>query len=187
MNVLLCSIGSVIIVAAMSAATIVVPSEWYTGNPRMSQATTIVGGVNIRDRGSNRIGGEVGIAIDVVSEITATSSLGSQIDVEFRHQLSDARCLDFEDFDRLALPWEDLRPIVTDTYSVAVANFVTLYQSVEFRDEIGSFSPVYCDDVTLEGFYPTPTFQPTATSDPSRTPVPTLPAVCLLPHLGVDR
>ena len=57
----------------------------------------------------------------------------------------------------------DWEPFVSSkTYSVSVAlNWIGFYISAQFQDENGNLSPVYCDDISVEGFPPVPLVYPT--------------------------
>jgi hypothetical protein len=47
------------------------------------------------------------------------------------------------------------------SFPVAVpANWTGFYVSVQFRDTRGNISPVYTDDISVEGMPPTPTVSP---------------------------
>lgn len=144
---------------------------------------TIEGSVNIRDMGDNRIGGIVEDTITITSDITATNEVNTGPKISQRHILSDARCMEFDDFDRLNPSWAGLTETITDEYKIETASFVVIFQSVEFRDDLGEYSDVYCDDVLLEGMYASPTPEPTFTRRPtapiSATPTPETPPLIL--------
>ena len=41
--------------------------------------------------------------------------------------------------------------------TTAIRNFQGRYVNVQYRDVAGNMSPVYCDDISIEGMPPTPT------------------------------
>ncbi|MGE5250418.1 MAG: hypothetical protein ACM3QS_09420 [Bacteroidota bacterium] len=62
--------------------------------------------------------------------------------------------------DMQAVPWEPFA--ASKAYSVGVAiNWVGFYVSVQFQDERGNLSPVYCDDISVEGMPPPILVNPT--------------------------
>ncbi len=57
--------------------------------------------------------------------------------------------------------WEPFVP--SKTYPVVVGiNWNGFYVSAQFQDEQGNLSPVYCDDISVEGMPPVPLTNPTA-------------------------
>jgi hypothetical protein len=55
--------------------------------------------------------------------------------------------------------WEPFT--TTRTFSVPVAiNWAGFYVAAQYQDEKGNLSPVYCDDISVEGMPPTPVTTP---------------------------
>ena len=52
--------------------------------------------------------------------------------------------------------WERFQPSKTFLADVAL-NWLGFYVSVQYRDAQGRQSPVYSDDISIEGFIPAPT------------------------------
>lgn len=50
----------------------------------------------------------------------------------------------------LDAPWEPYEKTRTYTTTLAL-NWVGFYVNVQYRDEQGNLSPVFCDDISLEG------------------------------------
>ena len=81
---------------------------------------------------------------------SAWSSQGAVTEMRVSHFMGcqkDAATLD--------APWE---PYVTEkTYPASLGlNWIGWYINVQYRDAAGNLSPVYCDDISLEGSVPTP-------------------------------
>jgi hypothetical protein len=55
-----------------------------------------------------------------------------------------------KDAQSLDAPWEPFMPSKSFSTTLAI-NWVGWYVSVQYRDELGNLSPVYCDDISLEG------------------------------------
>jgi len=83
------------------------------------------------------------------------------------------RCRTLDDM--AAVSWE---PFVAEkTYRARLAlNWIGWYVTVQYRDAHGNVSPVYCDDISLEGHPP----QPTSPATPALCPcAPAQPAILL--------
>ena len=97
------------------------------------------------------VGGTPGSTVNVQVEFAAQSTAGKVTEMRVSHSggcQKDAATLD--------APWEPFVP--SKTYSAGLAiNWVGWYISVQYRDDQGSLSPVYCDDISLEGSPPQPT------------------------------
>jgi hypothetical protein len=53
------------------------------------------------------------------------------------------------------VPWESFIAQKTFPFTPPL-NWSTFYVSVQYRDSPGNVSPVYCDDIAVEGMPPTP-------------------------------
>ena len=53
-------------------------------------------------------------------------------------------------------PWGLFREQLTFTYRVPI-NWTGFYVRVQYRDSLGNLSPLYTDDISVEGAPPTPT------------------------------
>ncbi len=105
-------------------------------------------------------GGYVGQTITLTVEYTATSPFAPV--TEMRTHFRSGGCL--REPEMSELEWEPFVP--ERDYPVLVyINWIGHYASVQYRDALGYISPIYCDDIAVEG-HPTP--EPT-----DITPVPT--------------
>jgi hypothetical protein len=61
--------------------------------------------------------------------------------------------------DEEALAFQPWQPFVAEQAytTTAIRNFQGWYVNVRYRDVAGNMSPVYCDDISIEGMPPTPT------------------------------
>jgi hypothetical protein len=110
-------------------------------------AFPLTGSVEIED-GRCCIGGLAGDTIQARVEFSATSPFGKVNGMRVR---TADQC--FAETEMEAAHWESFVP--SKTYSVAVAlNWIGFYISVQFQDEYGNVSPVYCDDISVEGSPP---------------------------------
>jgi hypothetical protein len=98
-------------------------------------------------------GGVAGETIHLQAEFTAESPFGEIIEMR---AATGGAC-----FDEQKLASVDWEPFAPDrSYPVQVAlNWVGHYISVQYRDERGNLSPVYCDDISVEGS-PSPPVNP---------------------------
>ncbi len=97
------------------------------------------------------MGGTAGDTIQASVTFSAASQAGPVTEMRVGRTCSEA--------DLSSAPWE---PFVTQkTYPVHVAlNWVGWYISVQYRDSQGNVSPIYCDDISVEGMPAQPTSQP---------------------------
>lgn len=116
-------------------------------------AYPLTGSVEIEE-GRCCIGGTAGDVIQARVDFSATSPFG-----EVKDMRAQTAGLCFTDNEMLDANWE---PITSSkTYPVYVAlNWVGFYVSVQYRDEHGNLSPVYCDEIGVEGHPPMPTNTP---------------------------
>ena len=90
-------------------------------------------------------GGLAGETIDLQEDSNAESLSG---EVTEMRTTTGGMCFDEDELSGVA--WEPFT--ANKTYPVRVAlNWVGHYISVQYRDERGNLSPVYCDDISVEG------------------------------------
>jgi hypothetical protein len=110
-------------------------------------AFPLTGSVEIEE-GRCCIGGLAGDTIQAQVEFSATSPFGKVNGMRVR---SAGQC--FTETEMEVASWEAFVP--SKTYSIAVAlNWIGFYISVQFQDEYGNVSPVFCDDISVEGSPP---------------------------------
>ncbi|MDP2989697.1 MAG: hypothetical protein Q8O57_03935 [Kiritimatiellota bacterium] len=95
-------------------------------------------------------GGTAGSTIDVGVEFAASSPYWQVTEMRVR----TGGC--FAEADMAEAAWEPFAASKTIPAYV-VLNWVGFYVSVQYRDEQGHLSPVYCDDISVEGMPPPPT------------------------------
>jgi hypothetical protein len=118
-----------------------------TDTPESVEETVVSGGVLIED-GRSAMGGTAGDTIQAAVTFTATSSVAEVI--EMRVSIGcDEEAL-------AAAAWE---PFASQkTYPVhVILNWVGWYIGVQYRDASGNVSPMYCDDISVEGMPAQPT------------------------------
>lgn len=96
-------------------------------------------------------GGVAGTSIPINVAFSASSPAGKVTQMRVSNSMGcqkDAQALD--------APWEAFAPSKAYTAQLSI-NWVGWYISVQYRDDQGNLSPVYCDDISLEGSPPTPT------------------------------
>jgi hypothetical protein len=108
--------------------------------------------VQIED-GREVVGGTAGDLIPIDVAFAASSTAGRVTEMRVGNICAADR-------DLSARPWEPFA--ATKTYSTTAAiNFVGWYVSVQYRDTHGNLSPIYCDDISVEGMpAPPPTPAP---------------------------
>lgn len=105
------------------------------------------GSINIED-GRCCVGGVAGETIQVDVAFKGESPLGEIKEMRIR---TGNEC--FTENDMIANQWEPFVP--TKTYPVKTAsNWIGFYISVQYHDAKGNLSPVYCDDISVEGHVP---------------------------------
>jgi len=114
-----------------------VPAGPASGSP-------VSGGVLIED-GRSAAGGTAGDTIDVSVSFNAVSTAADVSEMRVR---TGGWCGTEADLAEIA--WQ---PFVTElSYPFTLPiNWVGYYVSVQYRDALGNLSPVYCDDISLEG------------------------------------
>ena len=107
----------------------------------------IVGGVEI-EGGKCCLGGVTGEEIDIRIRFTAIGLENPT--TEMRYLIGGYSQLD----DQLdAVLWEPYVEEVTFTYKIPT-NWTGFYVRVQYRDSLGNLSPVYTDDISVEGMPP---------------------------------
>ena len=114
-------------------------------------AYPIKGSVLIED-GRCCVGGVAGseIQINVAFQATSFSGEGNQM----RVLATGGGCHGEDEMDEAN--WEPFVPAKTYPFYPPI-NWVGFYVSVQYRDTSGNISPVYCDDISVEGSPPLPT------------------------------
>lgn len=120
------------------------PTSVQTAIAVTRAAFPVVGSVEI-EGGSCCSGGQEGDVIPITVAFAAESPFG---EVKEMRTQGGWNC-QVED----GLPNAAWEPFVTSrTYPVYVAlNWIGFYVKVQYRDEHGNLSPVYCDDISIEG------------------------------------
>jgi len=110
----------------------------------------VIGSVLIEGGASAR-GGIAGDTISLRVDLTASSPFGAVTDM--RITPTNTCSLDWVDLSGVS--WEPFMSSKTYTMTLPI-NWVGFYIGAQFRDEQGNLSPVYCDDISVEGMPPTP-------------------------------
>lgn len=92
-------------------------------------------------------GGKAGTTIQIPVEFHASSPAGKVTEMRVSRSLM-GRCMTPDGIKDV--PWESFQPNVSYSYSVAI-NWTTFKLHVQYRDEKGNLSPVYCADIGVEG------------------------------------
>jgi len=95
--------------------------------------------------------GLVGNTVEVQAAFAATSPFAEVSEMRVLARATPANLEDFAD-----VGWEQFQPSKT-FLAVAAMNWLGFYVSVQYRDSLGHLSPVFVDDVSIEGFIPAPT------------------------------
>jgi len=136
------------------AAPPVAITETWTPTAYASPVSTFTGSVQI-EGGSCCIGGSAGDTIQVHAQFSAASPSGEVTQMRVRPWSGCYAGVDME-----SAPWEPFAPEKTFPVHVVI-NWVGFYVSAQFRDEAGNLSPVYCDDISVEGMPPRLLVDPT--------------------------
>lgn len=125
------------------------PSPILTAAAATQMAFPVTGSVLI-ESGRCCAGGVAGSQVSLKVEFQAASPAGRVVEMKAQ---PGSGCI--KDPAQLTGAWEPFQP--SKTYSAGLAiNWVGWYLNVQYRDERGKLSPVYCDDISLEGSPPTP-------------------------------
>ena len=120
------------------------PAPILTAAAATRSAFPLTGSVLI-EGGRCCAGGIAGSQVNLKVEFQAASSGGKV--VEMKAQPGSA-CI--KDPTQLKAGWEPFQVIKTYSTSLAI-NWAGWYINVQYRDDQGNLSPVYCDDISLEG------------------------------------
>jgi hypothetical protein len=125
-----------------------VPTTSTTG------ASSFTGSVVLED-GRCCIGGIDGDTVQAQVKFSASSPFGKVTDMRVSTAAGCSSPAQMESVD-----WEPFVPARSIPMKVVI-NFVGFYVSAQFRDELGNVSPVYCDDISVEGSPRIPIVNPT--------------------------
>jgi len=106
-------------------------------------AYPVIGSVVLND-GNCCTGGKAGSTIGINVEFAATSIYGKVTEM----RVGTDMC--FAETDPGAATWEPFATSKTIQVYVTI-NWTGFYVGVQYRDEQGNLSPVYCDDISVEG------------------------------------
>jgi hypothetical protein len=132
-----------------------IPSRVITqAHPTLTPYQPVYGSVVI-EGGQCCVGGIAGETIEIGVAFEASSPAADVTDMRVR-----IGSLHFTEDDMVHADWEAFVPY--KTYSMPIAlNWVGFYVTVQFRDELGNLSPVFYDDISVEGHPASPTAYPT--------------------------
>lgn len=119
-------------------------TETWTPTAATSPISTFTGSVQV-EGGSCCIGGTMGDTVQVHVQLSAASPFGSVTRMRVK---PTGGCGAQPDMDLAA--WEPFAPEKVFPVQVAL-NWVGFYVSAQFEDDKGNLSPVYCDDISVEG------------------------------------
>ena len=121
--------------------------------PETTTAFPLTGSVAIAGGGCC-LGGTAGSTIQARVDFSAASSFGT-VD---RMRIKTHGC--YSETEMESANWEPF--VSSKTYPIFVPlNWTGFYISVQFQDEKGNRSPVYCDDISVDGSSPVPLVNPT--------------------------
>jgi uncharacterized Zn-binding protein involved in type VI secretion len=123
------------------------PAAVQTAIAATKAAFPLTGSVQIAGGGCC-VGGIAGDILEVQVDFSAASPFGTVAEMRVR---TVGICS--PESEMVNAFWEPFVP--SQRYPVYVAlNWVGFYVSVQYRDDHGNLSPVYCDDISVEGFPP---------------------------------
>ncbi len=106
-------------------------------------AFPVTGSIQIQN-GMCCAGGKVNSTIELTADFSANSSIGNITEMRLLHQ-----CATPQEMERAT--WEPFVAQKKFPFKISVANWVGWYLAVQYRDDKGNLSPVYCDDISIEG------------------------------------
>ncbi len=118
------------------------------------QPTAIVQGSVVLEEGRCCIGGIAGDTVSIQAAFDAGSSAAEAVEMRVRTGNTP-----FSEEEIAEAEWQPFDAEQTYEYTVPV-NWTGFYVSVQYRDADGNLSPVYADDVSVEGQPPTLTPTP---------------------------
>ena len=120
-----------------------------------TQTSQVAGSVLLQD-GRCCVGGIEGGAVTITAAFQAQSLSGEVTAMRVANGGSGCRT----EAELNAFPWEPFAAGKTYQFGGIPINWIGYYVSVQYRDAQGNLSPVYCDDVSVEGM-PRPPASPT--------------------------
>lgn len=103
----------------------------------------VSGGVLIED-GRSAAGGTAGDTINVSVSFNAVSTAADVTEMRVRRGWCGTEA------DLAEIAWQPFATELSYPFVLPI-NWVGFYVSVQYRDALGNLSPVYCDDISLEG------------------------------------
>jgi hypothetical protein len=142
-----------------TVTTIAFPTDTATldiiasATPTDTLASSPVSGSVLIEGGRSIAGGVENDTIELSVQFTADSTAGTVEEM----RVDTGMLLGCQDEEALASqPWQPF--VAEQAYTTtAIRNFQGWYVNVQYRDVAGNISPVYCDDISIEGMPPTPT------------------------------
>lgn len=98
------------------------------------------------------IGGVVGTEVKLRKDFTAESPFGPVVEMRRKE---GGFC--FSEAEMADAAWEPFTVSVVEPLVISAINWVGHYLSVQYRDGLGNLSPVFCDDISVEGMPAPPT------------------------------
>jgi hypothetical protein len=92
------------------------------------------------------LGGVVGTEVKLRKDFAAKSPFGSVTEMRLKEGMF---C--FSEAEMADASWEPFSASVTEPFAITAINWVGHYLSVQYRDSLGNLSPVFCDDISVEG------------------------------------
>lgn len=117
----------------------VTPSVTFTGSVTIEQGMSMVGTV---------IGGKIDMWVWFEAESSAAPVSEMRVDDGTSGGCRDEKSM-------AAFPWRS-RTLELTYSTTASSGIQSYYVSAQYRDNAGNVSPVYCDDISIEGMPPTP-------------------------------
>ncbi len=114
----------------------------------------VLGSVQI-EHGQSASGGTAGTTIQVEIDLSATSTSGKVTEMRVA---AVGGCDNRGQVDKAQ--WQPFAPVTHLPASLGI-NWVGFYVAAQFRDDKGIVSPIYCDDISLEGMPAVPAVNPT--------------------------
>lgn len=117
-----------------------------------AQTSRVTGSVLLED-GRCCVGGIEGSTVNIKVTFEAQSLAGEVTDMRVAD--GGGKCLMESEMN--TVPWETLAAEKTYPFGGIPINWIGWYVSVQYRDTQGNLSPVYCDDISVEGMPRPPT------------------------------
>ena len=92
------------------------------------------------------VGGVVGTTVALRMDFVPPSSFSGRIEMRRKEGMD---CLSEEDM--ASTPWEPFIATITEPYTITAINWIGYAISVQYRDSQGRISPVFCDEISVEG------------------------------------